>query len=66
MNPWIETLLSHRGLSAPSGLPLYTYRISEAEFLDLERRLRARLEFHLRTHSLEERPLHNFPDARLM
>lgn len=54
MTPWIETLLSRRGLGTPSGLPLYTYRISEAEFLDLERRLRARLEIHLRTHTLED------------
>lgn len=54
MNSWIESFLSRRGLTVPSGTPLYAYRASEAEFLELESMLRERLQARLRTQSLEE------------
>jgi len=37
---WKRDLLHHRGLTRPDGRPLYRYRLSEAEFSNLEGQLR--------------------------
>ncbi len=43
MTEWKRQFLNRRELSTPSGMPLYTYRVTPYEFEDLESLLRGRL-----------------------
>lgn len=51
---WKRKLLETRGLTAPDGRALYAYRLSDAEFAELEGVLREWLELLLEAHSLSD------------
>lgn len=51
---WKRKLLSARGLTAPDGRALYAYRLSDAEFAELEGLLREWLSLLLEAHSLSD------------
>lgn len=44
LRDWKTSFLGNRGLAAPSGKPLFTYRMTKEEFQDLEQNLRDYLE----------------------
>lgn len=48
LKAWRALFLSARGLNSPSGKPLFAYRATESEFLDLEKALKQQLDIGLR------------------
>lgn len=53
---WKAQFLTNRELKYPTGQPLYTYRVTKDEFLELESLLKEKLQLYLKTFSLADIP----------